>query len=365
VLLRNATLVTPAGVIEEGWVRIDSGRIADLGVGGTSADAVDLGGRWLGPGFIDAHIHGAGGSDVMEGDPSAIAAMAELLVHHGVTSFVPTTYTADTCTTLRALGAIEAERTRPSSGGAQILGAHLEGPFLSTERAGAHRIDLLRPVDPPELEAYFRAARVLIIAVAPEVAGNAAHITPLAARGVVVSIGHTDARYEEMVDAVDAGAVLITHLFNGMRPMHHREAGALGAALLLPELVCELIADGTHVDPQSMKLAWLAKGADGIVLVSDAGRDAGSSGRPAMYTEAGVLASSVHLLDEGFRRFCAANSLGPAEAWPTVSGNIARVLGLRAKGTLEVGADADLTVLDADGSVAGTIVAGEFVYCTW
>jgi len=379
MLIQEARVVTPDGVLDEGWVHIENGRIAGVGAGAPSIDdseSVRLGGRWLGPGFIDPHIHGAGGADVMDGEVEGIAVLAQTLVRHGVTSFLPTTYTGSRDVTVRALRAIESARTHPPDG-AQALGAHMEGPFLSAARAGAHPVELLHAADPGEVEDYLAAARILLIALAPEVPQNAALIPGLVARGITVSVGHSDATYDQVEAALSVGASVVTHLFNGMRPLHHREAGVAGGGLLLSGLTCELISDGVHVDARSLRVAWRLKGRGGIVLVSDAGRFAGSPSGDAEHdqrTEArdgaiflhdGTLASSLSLLDQGFRTFCEVNELGFGEAWDVVSGNIARTLGLAGKGAVRADADADLTILEPDGRVAGTIVAGRFAHRAW
>ncbi|MGB4136111.1 MAG: N-acetylglucosamine-6-phosphate deacetylase [Microbacterium sp.] len=361
MIIRSRRLVVGESTLLDGWVRIDGGTIAEIGEGepgGAPGERIDLGARWVGPGFIDIHIHGAGRDDVMDGTPAGIATMAATLAASGVTSFVPTTYSAPVEDTLRALRAIQHVKDSGADG-AVVLGAHMEGPFLSEARKGAHRPEHLAPPSPLALARYRAAADLRVVVIAPELAGSRALIDELVGDGIVVALGHTDADAAQMHDAAAAGAALVTHLFNGMPPLHHRAVGPVGAALTSPSLVCELIGDGIHVSAEAMRIARGMKGLSGIVLVSDAGRGASADGAGGATALAdGTLASSLRLLPAGFVTFCRANGLDFASAWPTASGNAARLLGLSGKGSLHVGADADLTVLEEDGEAAGSIVGG-------
>ena len=365
MILENARIVVGDGACIDGWVRIENGTIAEVGEGRTPAGepAVDVGGRWLGPGFIDPHIHGGYGTDVMDADPAGVRELARALTRHGVTAFLPSTYTASHEATLAALRAIEAARSSASDG-AGILGVHMEGPFLSARCRGAHPEAHLEDGSAERLHAYLDAALVRVMTVAPERAGNEEVIAHLRAAGVVVSLGHSDALVAQVRAAVDAGAQSVTHLFNGMRAFHHREAGILGAALAFPELTCELIADGIHVSSEALRLAWLAKGPRGIMLVSDAGRTAGPErhGGDAIRLADGTLSSSSLMIDAGLRRLCDATGATLAEAWAASGPNAATVLGLRTKGSVCAGFDADLTVLDSEGMVTATVVGGTLVH---
>lgn len=383
MLLTNGRIVTPTGSLDPGWARIDDGVITAVGAGvrpaepATGEEEIDLGGRWAGPGFIDIHVHGGAGYEVMDGDDACLPPIAVFFAQHGVTSFLPTTYTASRADTLRALEVIAAHQG-PIDGGAKVLGAHMEGPYQPCPQGGQSE-QYLRGAERDELEAFLATGVVRLMAVAPELEANAGLVEELSARGVVVSAGHTDATYADMASAVERGTSLVTHLFNGMRGIHHREPGAAGAALALDELRCELIADGVHVSPAAMRLVWRAKGPRGVVLVTDAGKAAGMpvgiyerAGRTlevrggVMHLPDGTISSSVQTLDTGFRNFCAANSLSFDEAWDCVSRNAAEALGVADRtGTLEAGKDADITVLDTEGQVCATIVAGRVVHRTW
>jgi N-acetylglucosamine-6-phosphate deacetylase len=384
MLLKNGRVVTPGGTHAPGWIRIADGMITGIGAGPRPDDVrpdeheVDLQGRWAGPGFIDIHVHGGNGHEAMEGKDDSVPALATFFAQRGVTSFLPTTYTASHEDTMRALQVI-AEHVGQTDGGANVLGAHMEGPYLNPARKGAHREEYLRGADRRELEAFLSTGVVRLMAVAPELDANAGLVEDLREAGVVVSAGHTDATFSQMEEAVDRGASLVTHVFNGMRGIHHREPGAAGGALSLDALRCELVADGVHVSPAVMRLVWRAKGPKRTVLITDAGKAAGMpegvyerAGRTlevrdgVMRLPDGTISSSVQTLDSGFRNFCAANSLAFDEAWDCVSGNAAEAIGVAdRKGTLEVGKDADVTVLDVEGSVCATVVGGRLVHRTW
>ena len=336
---------------------------------------IDVGGQYVAPGLIDTHIHGGGGNEVMEAEPDCVPNLARFLVRHGVTSFTPTTYTAEHDRTMRALEHI-AEHLGSIEGGATNLGGHMEGPYLNPLRKGAHREELIRPADRREVHDYLETGVVRQMAVAPEIEANTWLIDELIARGVTVAAGHTDASFEHLNAAAERGATVVTHVFNGMRGFHHREVGAAGAALTIDALRCELIADTVHVSPPAMRLVWRTKGVEGILLITDANKAAGMPegiherfGRTVrveggvVRLEDGTISGSVSLLDQGFRNFCAVTGATIEEAWPIGSLNPARSVGvIHRKGSLEVGKDADIVVLTADGSVAATFVEGRQVY---
>ncbi|NDL57444.1 N-acetylglucosamine-6-phosphate deacetylase [Phytoactinopolyspora mesophila] len=384
LLVTNGRIVTPTETFDTGWLRTDGTVISALGSGPVPAHAaanateLDAGRRWVGPGFIDLHIHGGGGHEIMEGREDALAGVSFFLARHGTTAFLPTTYTASREDTLHVLKIIAAQQGSVD-GGATVLGAHMEGPYISRRRRGAHRQQYIREADWEELDAFLATGVVRLMAVAPEQPGNAGLVAALRDRGVAVSAGHTDATFEDMLAAADAGVSQVTHVFNGMRGVHHREPGAAGAALLLDQISCELIADGIHVDPAVLRLVRQAKGRRGVILVSDAGKAAGladgeyiRAGRKmtvrdgAMRMADGTISSSTSTLDVGLRTYCAANDLPFDAAWDSVSRNAAEAIGVAdRKGTLEPGKDADVVMLDDDGRVAATIVEGRLVHRTW
>jgi N-acetylglucosamine-6-phosphate deacetylase len=275
----------------------------------------------------------------------------------------------------RALEAV-GEVLGPVDGGATVLGAHLEGPYLSKARRGAQDPSLIRVAPREEGTRLLDSGIVRLLAVAPEVQGNRWLVAEAAARGVTVSAGHTDATYDQALQAVEDGVRHVTHAFNAMRSLGHREPGLLGAALVLPELRCELIADNVHVHPAAMRLLFAAKGPAGVVLVSDALRATGLpdgaytvGDRPAFSMDGairlgdGTLAGSVLTLDRALHNLQAATGRPLAELWPAASRNAAQAIGVDdVKGTLEPGKDADLILLDPSLQVVVTVAEGAVVH---
>ncbi len=380
-LFCNARIHAIDGVIENGWVTVQSGRISCISSGGPCCtrrdlERIDLHGARLVPGFIDVHAHGAMGCDTMDADGSSLRTMARFYAQHGVTGFLATTMTAPAVEIEAALQAVS-ETMQRGTGGAALLGAHVEGPYLDVERRGAQDGSLVRPAHPDEYQRLFETGVVRLLTLAPEIPENRELIRFARAHGATVSAGHTRAGYEGMRQAVRLGLTHVTHLYNGMEPMHHRRPGALGAALLLDGLTCELIADGIHVHPAMLALAYRLKGNERIVLVSDAMSGTGMpdgdyvlGGQQITVTDGvartqeGVLAGSTLTLDRALATMMAATGVSLAELLPTVSRVPARTLGLRCKGDIAVGYDADLTVLDDASHVQLTMVGGEIVYRT-
>lgn len=379
-LLVNGRIVAADGRYPTGWLLIDGARIAGIGQGIPPAieDArvLDADDRYVMPGMIDIHVHGGGGYELMEAEPGSVAGLGRFLASHGVTAFTPTTYTAEHEPTMEALRGV-AEALGPIEGGATNLGAHMEGPYINPCRKGAHREELIRPADRREVADYLSLGILRQMAVAPELEANGWLIDELVARGITVAAGHTDATFEQMEAAARRGVKLVTHVFNGMRGLHHREAGAAGAALSIDRLSCELIADNVHVSPEIMRLVWRAKGRERTILITDTNKAAGMRpedigtrfGRPihveggVVRLEDGTISGSVTTLDRGFANFRAATGASIEEAWPVVSLNPARAAGAAArKGSLEVGKDADIVLLTHQGEVTTTIAEGRQVY---
>ena len=408
LLISGATVGAVDGVLSPGWLVAAGGRIQALGPGdapaGVRAEVSALGvvvdgrGCVLLPGFLDVHVHGGNGADAMDGDPDGLRRMARFHATHGVTALLPTTWAASPAAIEAAVGAI-AEAAGPVDGGATILGAHLEGPWINPARAGAQDPAGIRPPDvlearrllevrpgprpatrPPAAESRPRGTGggvVRLVALAPEMPGADDVIAECVGRGVVVAAGHTEAGWDDMVAAVGAGVRHVTHTFNAMPGLGHREPGTAGAALALAELRCELIADGHHVHPAAMAVLARAKGPGGVVLISDAVRAAGLpegdvdlGGRVAQHCCGAVrlpdgrLAGSVLTLDVALRSFAAASGWGWSDLARAAAGNAADALGLTTKGRLAAGADADLVLLadDGAGDVLLTVVEGRIVH---
>jgi N-acetylglucosamine-6-phosphate deacetylase len=388
LLIDGATVVAADGVWSPGWLAAAGGRIQSLGPGeapgGVRAEVGALGvvvdgrGAVLLPGFIDVHVHGGDGADAMDADPDGLLRMARFHARHGVTALLPTTWSAPPAALEAAVRTIAAS-VGPVEDGATILGAHLEGPWINPARAGAQDPAGIRLPDVAEARRLMdiRRGTVRLLALAPEMPGASAVIEECVRRGVTVAAGHTEASWDDMNAAVALGARHVTHTFNAMGGLGHRDPGTAGAALALPELRCELIADGRHVHAGAMAVLARAKGPDGVILVSDAVRAAGLpdgevdlGGRTAaqccgaVRLADGTLAGSVLTLDAALRNFAAATSWDWADLARAGAGNAAAALGLSTKGRLARGLDADLVLLGGDGGgeVAMTVVEGRIVH---
>jgi N-acetylglucosamine-6-phosphate deacetylase len=339
---------------------------------------VDFGDAILAPGFVDIHIHGGAGHDVMDADPSGLSAIERLLFKHGVTGYFPTTVSAPLDQTWSALdrlaNAIESAARDDGSHGqrAQPLGIHLEGPFLSHVRRGVHPPENLLLPTLQGFDRFWQAARghIRVMTIAPELEGAREVIAEAAQRGVCVSIGHSDADLNSARAAVAAGARHATHGFNAMRPLDHREPGILGAMLTDPRLSADIIADGIHLDPAIVELFLKAKGPDASVLITDAISATGMpEGRYRLgtfevevkdgrCTVGGKLAGSVLTMDRAIRNVMQFAHWDLQQALRLATLNPARVAGLSDRGKLEAGADADFVVLSPNGEVRSTIIRG-------
>jgi N-acetylglucosamine-6-phosphate deacetylase len=381
LLVTNARVVGPAFVLPSGWVATSDGVIDAVGAGtpdlGTIADrrVLDADGATLLPGFVDVHVHGAVGREVMDGDPAGLTAMSAFFATHGVTSFLPTTWTAPVEETVRALRSVAAAAATELPG-ARVLGAHMEGPYLSSHRCGAQDPAFVRPPDLAEAARFLGTGVVRLMTVAPELPGARDLVELCLDRGVRVSIGHTEASYEQVVEAVSWGAAQMTHTFNAMPSLHHRRPGPVGAAMVLPELLTELIADNHHVHPAVLAGFLRAKGPDGVTLVTDAlrptGLAAGESsigGRPVTVDDGvvrlgdGTMAGSILTMDVALANLIRASGVPLEELWPTASRNGAIAAGVGShKGTIAAGMDADLVLVGPGVTVQTTIVGGRVVH---
>jgi len=368
-LIHTAKAFTPTTEIKDAGILIREGVIEAVGPraemqlakGAQEIVATD---KTAVPGFIDIHIHGAGGHDVMEGTPEAFRPITRKVAEHGTTSLLATTVTASVDETVRALERIAAfiarqhETEEPC---AEILGIHVEGPFISKERRGVHLEDWIQLPSATTLSRFLKAAagNARMMTIAPELLGAAPCIDAAREAGLVVSMGHTDANYEQARAAMARGVRSATHVFNAMRPFSHRDPGVIGAVLTSPDINAELIADGVHVDDAAMKLLLLAKGASRITLVSDG---LSATGMPdGKYTlggievivsggvcrnSAGVLAGSTLTLDRALRNIVRVGASLP-EAVRMLTLNPASLLGIEfKKGSLRCGADADILLLN-------------------
>jgi N-acetylglucosamine-6-phosphate deacetylase len=365
-------------------VVVEDGRIASIfsradGELPGAARLLDFPGATLSPAFFDVHIHGAKGHDVMEATSAALDAMGSFLASRGTGSFLATTVTAPLDATLRSLARLAKLMARPPvEGQAQAIGIHLEGPFLSHLKRGVHPAAHLLAPSRSIFDRLFEAAegRIRLMTLAPELPGAvelAAHAT---ARGVRVSLGHSNATAADTRAAINAGAVSATHTFNAMRPMEAREPGILGTVLTEDALFAELIADGVHVAPEMVNLWWRAKGPNRAILVTDA---ISATGMPdgqywlggqadgfavevagGRATAGGILAGSLLTLDRALANFMEFTGAALDEALRLLTANPALMTGLGDQtGSVAVGQPASLVAVDRAGKLVGSVVNGE------
>ena len=346
------------GRLVPGDVAVDDGRVTAVGLGGA--------GRGIAaPGFIDLQVNGFAGVDFLGADAAGYATAGEALVETGVTAYLPTLITSAEAELVAALEAVP-----DSAPGARILGAHLEGPFLAATRLGTHRMAARRDPDPPLMERLLAAGPVTLVTLAPELPGALELIDLLHARGITVSLGHTDATAVEAHAAFDRGVRTVTHVFNAMRPMLHRDPGVVGAALVRPEVVVQAIVDGIHLDPDVVRLLWrVAAGRMSLVTDAIAGAGLGDGtyalgeieivvSDDVVRREDGVLAGSALTMVEAVRNLVAIGA--PLEqALEAASTVPARILGLPQLGRLAPGGPADVVVLDDSLEVVRTLVGEE------
>ena len=376
-------LIAPTEAVENPVVLVEDGKILEIASRSARAvppevPAFDFGDCTLAPGYIDLHIHGSAGHDVMENTAEALPAVEGLLARHGVTSYYPTTITAPIDSTLRALerlaDAIEKREQKAAQEAARACpaGIHLEGPFISHARRGVHPPENLLKPTLAAFERFWQAARgrIRMMTIAPELDGAVELIAEASRRGVCVSLGHSDADLRTSERGIEAGARHATHTFNAMRPLKHRDPGILGAVLTDSRVSADVIADGVHVDPAMVRLFARAKGPEQTVLITDATAATGMPDgvyrlgslevevRDGRCTSDGKLAGSILTMDRAVRNLAQFAGWTLEQAVAAATLNPARVGGLSNKGALTVGADADFVVLNAVGEVERTFVGG-------
>src|ERR1700686_903181 len=389
IVLSAHRLYTPQEEIPDPLLLIEDGLISavtsraqtEIPSNATVLDLTkDFAGAILAPGFVDIHMHGGAGLDVMRASPSELPHLNKFLTTHGVTGYFPTTVAApldQTCVALERLAdAIEAapDSSNDNALQARPLGIHLEGPFLSHKRRGVHPPENLVAPTVDIFERLWQAARghVRMLTIAPEIPGAMGVIAEAARRNVCVSIGHSDAEMPVAQDAVTAGARHATHTFNAMRPLDHRDPGIIGEVLTDDRLTADIIVDGIHVAPAIVKLFLQAKGRERAVLITDAISATGMpDGRYQLgpievdvkdgkCTSNGSLAGSVLTMDRAVRNVTQFSNWSLRDAVRAATLNPAQAVGLSSHhGVLAPGAAADFTVLSRTGEVLKTIVRGQ------
>ncbi|MFI7366581.1 N-acetylglucosamine-6-phosphate deacetylase [Streptomyces sp. NPDC050149] len=370
-VLAGTRVVLPTGTVENGRVIVEGTRIA--GSSAEGAPAVDLSGHWIVPGFVDMHNHGGGGGSFTSGTVDDVLTGVRTHREHGTTTLVASTVTGEMDFLAERAG-ILSELVEQGD----LAGIHFEGPFISPCRKGAHSESLLRHPDPAEVRKLMDAARgtAKMFTLATELPGGIDSVRLLAEHGVIAAIGHTDATYEQTVEAIDAGATVATHLYNAMPGLGHRAPGPIAALLEDERITVELINDGTHLHPAALGLAYHHAGAHRVALITDAMDAAGFGDGEyqlgplavevkdgvARLVEGGSIAGSTLTLDTAFHRAVTIDRIPVGDVVQSISANPARLLGVYDRvGSLEPGKDADLVVLDEDFRIEGVMRKGEWI----
>jgi N-acetylglucosamine-6-phosphate deacetylase len=380
-LVRNASLVLPDGVLDQGWLLVEDGRITGVAAATGQPEPVvspetavhDLAGRHVLPGFVDIHVHGGGGAAFSAGDADQALVAARFHLGHGTTTIMASTVTGSMAELEHHIGEL--------SGLVQdgiLAGIHLEGPFISKARCGAHDPGLLRAPARTDVSRLLRAGdgTVRMVTLAPELEGGLDAVRLLTESGVIAAVGHTDATYAQTREAIELGAPVGTHVFNAMRPVHHREPGPVTALLEQEQVLCEVVNDGLHVHPSVVSLMFAAAGAHRIALITDAMVAAGVGDGEyrlgaltvqvrdgeARLTDGDSLAGSTLTMDRALRNAVRLAGVPLADAAISASLTPARALGIADRvGSLETGKQADLVVLDEDLRIVSVMQRGAWV----
>jgi N-acetylglucosamine-6-phosphate deacetylase len=385
LLLKGMQIYTEGNLIHDGYLKLEAEKITELGYLGDLTDeegyeVIHLPPHFKAiPGFIDLHIHGVAGADTMDGTTAALETMARALPAEGTTSFLATTMT-------QAVDAIEKAlinaggymAAQPAAGSAELLGIHVEGPFVNPKMAGAQPVQHIIDPDLSLLKKWQELAedQIKLVTMAPEQLGGLEMVEYLAANGIVASVGHSDATFAEVNQAMGAGVNHVTHLFNQMKGLHHREPGVVGAAFLKEELKAELIVDGVHVHPEMVRLAYQLKRSEGLILITDSMRAKGlKDGRydlggqevfvkdgKALLAD-GTLAGSILKMGQAVKNMMAYTGCTLEDVLVMASVNPAKQLKVyESKGSIAAGKDADIVILDENLDVFMTICRGAIAF---
>lgn len=400
LMFKNARIITPTRVMDNGILTITDGKISSIDLESKTgippnARVIDVAGNYLTPGFIDIHLHGGGGADSMDATAEAIEKISVAHAKGGATSIVPTTTTAPMDDIIKAVEAIGSAKKRILPG-AQVLGAHVEGPFFSLEQKGAQNPEFIKnPKSEEYLKLLDQSDCILRVSAAPELEGGLELGRELSKRGILVSIAHTNATYQDILAAIDAGYTHVTHMYSGMSGLKrinaYRISGVIESTLLLDELTTEIIVDGHHLPPSLIKLIIKTKGLDKVSVITDAMSAAGLG--PGKYSIGGLdtiveanvaeefeipeeernyvaklltrdsFAGSVAIIDRCVRNMVKLVGLSIQDAVKMATINPAKVIGVdERKGILAKGKDADILIIDEDVNVIMTMVGGRIIY---
>lgn len=379
VCIHNATVFNGYSMMRDCAVLIRQNKIIDvfneerLANKKFKADTffIDAKGAYLAPGFIDTHIHGFAGYGTEDCSTESILKMSEALLKYGTTSFIPTLYSAPRAQMLATIKAIV--KAMGHEKGARILGIHLEGPFISPQRLGVQDATSLSPVDLNLMEELWNASegRIINMTVAPELKNMRELALYCLSKGIVLQAGHTNATYEQMIEGMQARIMHVTHLFNAMSRMHHRDPGAVGAVFIHPELSCEIIADGIHINPEIIKFLLTCKSLDKVVLVTDALKPTKQKKKPLIAngeevyldqcfyrkSDNAIAGSALSMVDSV--RNIVSYGLHLEQAVHMAATNPARIMKQDHLGVIAPGYDADLVLLDTKLNVLYTIIQGK------
>ncbi|MGB6371221.1 MAG: N-acetylglucosamine-6-phosphate deacetylase [Atribacterota bacterium] len=384
IIIINGTIITPFQLISGKAIIVEKGKIREIvnkeelsTATLKEVEVIEGKDKFVVPGYIDIHVHGGGGSDIMDGDYEAINQIAIAHSHFGTTSFLPTIMTMSKDKIIRSLRSI-CEAAKKGTAGAEILGIHMEGPYINPKKKGAQKEEDIKKISLEEFLEFNQASGNLIrlVTIAPEMPGAIGLIKYLYKQGIIASVGHSNATYVQTQAGIQAGLSHVTHTFNAMRKLHHREPGVVGAALTSPELTVEVIADGIHIHPIVLKILTKIKEGEKIVLITDAMRAAGLKdgtydlgGQEVIVAKGqarlkdGTLAGSVLTMDKAVRNLVTKVEVSLMKAVQMASFNPAKCLGIDdKKGSLEPGKDADIVILNKNLETELTIVAGKIVY---
>ncbi|SMF84952.1 N-acetylglucosamine 6-phosphate deacetylase [Paenibacillus uliginis N3/975] len=377
-IIQHVNVVLPHQILPSATVWVTDGKIERIETQEAQQfdegyERIDGNGMWLIPGMIDVHIHGANGYDMMDGTEASIQEVSQTCATTGCTSFLATSVSSTMEDLLNMIRCVKSVIGREQ--GAKIAGIHLEGPYLNPKRKGMQNEKYLRHPDLDEMKLIFQEAGSLIkmVTIAPELPGGLELISYLKDQGVVIAVAHSDATYEEAKEAFGAGASHVTHCFNGMRPIHHRDPGLIVAAFEEPHVSLQAIVDQVHLHPAIIRLMHRIKGPEGMVLITDALQAMGLGdgeylfgGHHVTVSEGiarladGTLASSTVTMNEALR-LTVENGISLTDAVQMASTSPARILGLSNKGKMEIGYDADFVLLNEKYEVQWTMIEGQLV----